>query len=81
MGDGPLRITLEQQTREMNLNTHVVFCGSVSDVAPFYDICRFTVLPSRWEGLPVSAVESIALGKPVIATKVGGAPGSYTKWN
>ena len=43
-------------------------------IAPFLQRCDALVMPSRWEGLPLSAIEAIRAGKAVIASRVGGLP-------
>ena len=51
-----------------------LFLGYQADVAPFYAAFDAMVLPSANEGTPVSAIESLAAGRPVVATRVGGVP-------
>jgi len=45
-----------------------------SAVEPFLQRCDAVVMPSRWEGLPMSAIEAMRAGKAVIASHVGGLP-------
>jgi colanic acid/amylovoran biosynthesis glycosyltransferase len=73
-GDGPDRGALEALVRELGLANHVTFLGfqteaQVRDVLAASDVF---VLPSYVEGVPVSAMEAMAVGVPVIATNVGG---------
>jgi len=74
VGDGELSDTLKAETRDSGMEATIRFCGSQEDVASFIDISDFTIMPSLWEGLPGGAIESINLGKPVVATAVGGLP-------
>lgn len=74
VGDGELRNSLQNQVARMNIKGNVLFCGSIDNVAPLIEITEFTVLPSLWEGFSVAIVESLLLGKPVIASNVGGTP-------
>ena len=59
---------------EHNLESHVVFVGHVSDVAPFYAIADVLALPSHSEGSPNVLLEAMAAGLPIVATSVGGVP-------
>jgi glycosyltransferase involved in cell wall biosynthesis len=74
VGDGKLKPQLHEQSRCLNLQNTVVFCGAQTNVSAYVDLCEFTVMPSLWEGLPGSAIESLLLGKPVVASSVGGLP-------
>lgn len=74
VGDGELRNGLQNQVVRMNIKGNVLFCGSRNNVASFIEISEFTVLPSLWEGFSVAIIESLLLGKPVIASNVGGTP-------
>lgn len=51
-----------------------LFLGFQQDVAPFYAAFDALLLPSISEGTPVSAIEALAAGRPVVATRVGGVP-------
>ena len=51
-----------------------MFLGYQEDVAPFYAAFDALILPSSNEGTPVSAIEALAAGRPVVATRVGGVP-------
>jgi glycosyltransferase involved in cell wall biosynthesis len=53
----------------------VEFMGVLANPAPAIAAADAVVLPSRREGLPVVVLEAFALGRPVIATRVGGTPG------
>lgn len=74
VGNGELRDSLKRQIENLCIENNIIFCGSRNDVAPFIEISEFTILPSLWEGLPGSIIESLSLGKPVVATTVGGTP-------
>lgn len=70
-GDGSLRSRLESEAREMGLS-NVQFVGFERDVARAYRTMDIFVLPSLFEGLPMSLLEAMASGCPVVATTVGG---------
>ncbi len=71
-GEGPERAALESLARALGVADRVVFLGQREDVPDLLAGCDAFVLPSLWEGLPVSILEAMAAGKPVIATAVGG---------
>ena len=73
-GDGPLRPAFEQQANALGISASVSFLGFVKDMLSFYSSLDIFVLPSLREGLPMSILEAMALGKPVIATTVGAIP-------
>src|SRR5436305_3703217 len=74
VGDGPDRVHLEQRAHELGVVRDTLFLGYQEDVAPFYAAFDALVLPSSNEGTPVSAIETLAAGRPVVATRVGGVP-------
>ena len=74
VGDGPDRDQLERRAQELGVVRDTLFLGYQEDVAPFYAAFDALVLPSGNEGTPVSAIEALAAGRPVVATRVGGVP-------
>lgn len=50
----------------------VVRLPFLSDVRPLYDLVEVVLHPSRWDALPQAALEAMALGKPVIASRATG---------
>jgi glycosyltransferase involved in cell wall biosynthesis len=71
-GDGPERGSLEAQATRLGLSEQVRFLGFRQDVPSLLDACDAVVLPSRQEGLGVAALEGMAAGRPVVASRVGG---------
>jgi glycosyltransferase involved in cell wall biosynthesis len=69
-GDGSLRARLERQAYP--LGGRVRFLGNRSDVSALLAAADVTVLISDSEGLPMAVLESLAAGRPVVATDVGG---------
>jgi glycosyltransferase involved in cell wall biosynthesis len=74
VGDGPDRPALERRAKELGITRDTLFLGFQQDVAPFYAAFDALLLPSASEGTPVSAIEALAAGRPVVATRVGGVP-------
>ncbi|MCL6730126.1 glycosyltransferase [Sphingomonas hankyongi] len=74
VGDGELRGTLEEKIRTLGIEHRVKVLGwcSNAEVRAELSASRAMVLPSFAEGLPVVIMESLALGRPVIATAVAG---------
>jgi glycosyltransferase involved in cell wall biosynthesis len=72
VGDGPLRGELEALTRALGVEKNVIFAGYREDVPRVLSVFDIKVLPSVTEGLPLAILEAMAMGKPVIATEVGG---------
>jgi glycosyltransferase involved in cell wall biosynthesis len=71
-GDGSLQQVLEQMAQSLGLAQEVTFLGFISDVPKFLAGLDIFVLPSLYEGLGVAALEAMAAGKAVIASRVGG---------
>lgn len=71
-GDGPQRPMLEELTRELGLEEHVTFLGLRSDIPALLAQADLFVLPSLSEGAPLSVLEAMAAGCPVVATAAGG---------
>lgn len=74
VGDGELRPAMEQLARELGIASHVRFWGVRSDVADVLNAADIFTLPSKYEGNPMSVMEAMAAGLPVVATAVGGVP-------
>ena len=74
VGDGPDREGLERLAHELGIAKQCYFVGYQSDVAGYYRLFDAFLLPSVNEGTPVSAIESLASGTPVVANRVGGVP-------
>ena len=74
VGDGPDRDRLEQLARDLGVARECFFAGYQSEIAGYYRLFDAFVLPSVNEGTPVSAIEALASGTPVVANRVGGVP-------
>lgn len=74
VGDGPERDQVERAVREQGLTDRVELTGTSDDVARILGEGDVFVLSSRSEGMPMSVLEAMAAGLPVVATAVGGVP-------
>lgn len=72
LGEGGERAALEHQAARLGIDTTVTFAGYQANVPEWLALADFTVLPSFFEGLPLAALESLAAGRPVVATAVDG---------
>jgi glycosyltransferase involved in cell wall biosynthesis len=73
VGGGPLETKARREAKDLGLDGTVVFAGRRDDaprVAAAFDVF---VLPSGWEGLPIALLEAMALGRPVVVTRVAGS--------
>jgi glycosyltransferase involved in cell wall biosynthesis len=71
VGEGPHRPALERSMKDLGIERNVVFTGPRSDMPNIYASFDVFVLPSLEEGMPMTVLEALASGLPVIATKVG----------
>jgi len=74
VGDGELREELEAYSRDLGLDGRVLFTGWRRDLACLYADLDVVALTSINEGTPVSLIEALAAGVPVVTTAVGGVP-------
>ena len=72
VGDGHLRSRLEEEAAELDLDEVVIFMGNRPDIAAAYAASDIVALTSLNEGTPLSLIEAMAAGRPVISTSVGG---------
>jgi glycosyltransferase involved in cell wall biosynthesis len=74
VGDGPDRPAIEAEVRRLALTRVVHLAGGRDDVAEILAASHIFVLSTRSEGLPISVLEAMAAGLPVVASRVGGLP-------
>lgn len=74
VGEGPERPKIEELIRILGLEDKVILCGEKPHKETLRIImsCNILILPSKSEVFPIVVLEALSLGKPVIATKVGG---------
>jgi glycosyltransferase involved in cell wall biosynthesis len=71
-GEGPLRGALEAQAASLGLGDRFRFGGFVKDVARVLSAFDLSVFPSLWEGTPLTVFETMASGRPIVATDADG---------
>jgi N-acetyl-alpha-D-glucosaminyl L-malate synthase BshA len=74
VGDGPERPATEAEAEQLGVAEHVQFLGKVDAVADLLRAADLFVLPSSSESFGLSALEAMACGVPVVASRVGGIP-------
>ncbi len=71
VGEGPAADDLQQEARDLGVAEDVIFAGAQKDVAPFLRRMDVFAMTSDTEQMPVSLVEAMAAGLPVVASNVG----------
>lgn len=74
IGDGEKKAEIEQYVAENNLDASVKFLGLQSNVYSYLHDADIFTLPSNYEGLPMTLIEALGTGLPIVATAVGGVP-------
>lgn len=72
VGDGPQLPRLKQEAEQLGIRHRVDFLGNRWDVAQLLARAHIFALPTNWEGLPLSILEAMRAGLPVVASNVGG---------
>ena len=72
VGDGVRRFELESLAKEENVNQRVHFLGIRNDVPNLLHAADYIIMSSHFEGLSLSSVEGMSIGKPFIASDVDG---------
>lgn len=72
VGDGEMKKTAIKYAVECGIMDHCIFLDFRTDVPTILKAIDIYCLPSLWEGLPIGALEAMAMGKPVVATAISG---------
>jgi glycosyltransferase involved in cell wall biosynthesis len=78
IGDGELFEEIKEMTNNLPCNTNVIFAGAQKEVYPYLLKSKVFVLSSFYEGNPISILEAMNCGLPVVAPNVGGIPDVVT---
>lgn len=74
IGNGRMRDQYMNNAKITRSAKRIIFTGYVDQVMDYISACDVIVMPSEYETISLALGEAMALGKPVIATKVGGVP-------
>src|SRR6056297_364559 len=74
IGDGPKKEEYEEMIREKKLQNNIFLVGSLSNASRYLKAFDLFILPSRYEGLSITLIETLFAGVPVLTTRVGGNP-------
>ncbi len=74
IGEGEKKPEIESYVKESNMEDCVVFWGSQNEVHSFLNDADMFTLPSNYEGIPMTLIEAMGTGLPIVATAVGGVP-------
>lgn len=74
VGEGPLLPDMQALTQKLGIGGSVRFMGIRQNIGPILAGCHLTLLPSRQESFGLSALEAMACGVPVLASRAGGLP-------
>jgi|ERR1044071_2713936 glycosyltransferase involved in cell wall biosynthesis len=72
IGDGPTRTRVEHEAKALSMSGRVEFLGERNDVEEILAGAQIFALTSHWEGFPISILEAMRAGLPVLASDVGG---------
>lgn len=74
IGDGETLEPMKALAKELGLEREVSFPGLQADVHPWLERADLFLLPSKYEGMPMTLLEAMGTGLPIVASAVGGIP-------
>lgn len=72
IGDGELMEECKNKINELNLYNNIDMLGFCENPFPIINNCKIGIMPSKWEGFGLTAIEAMCLNKPVFNSGVGG---------
>lgn len=73
-GEGELENDYKRAVLRMKLENEISFCGLSDNIYPILQKADIFILPSKYEGMPISLIEAMGSALPIIASNVGGIP-------
>lgn len=71
-GEGELEEKVKECVKNYKAESYIHFCGVTNDPYTVLNSADCFIFPSKWEGIPMTIIEAMGTGLPIIATKVGG---------
>lgn len=73
-GQGELEASIKELVKKLHMENNIYFCGLTDDIYSIMEQCDIFVLPSLYEGMPMTLIEAMGTGIPILASNVGGIP-------
>lgn len=73
-GQGELEASIKELVKNIHMENNIYFCGLTDDIYSIMEKCDMFVLPSLYEGMPMTLIEAMGTGMPILASNVGGIP-------
>lgn len=73
-GQGELEESIKELVKNLHMDKKIFFCGLTDDVYSVMESTDIFVLPSLFEGMPMTLIEAMGTGMPILASNVGGIP-------
>ena len=74
IGEGPLENKIRELVEQKELQNAVIFVGVTDKINQYMNECDLFILPSIYEGMPMTLLEAMASALPIVSTNVGGIP-------
>lgn len=81
IGDGQNYEEIKDYTNKLSLDNNIKFLGFRNNVGAYLRQSDAFILSTHYEGLPISIIEAMSYGLPIVATRVGGIPEMVTADN